>query len=103
MEHILTFKGSQPPVDRFSSFVSTEATPRDVHEDDDVTFLAGHVGQPVHPPLARHLLTPGTDVSAGIVNMFTVLIIFSQCKTDSYLDIALRKGSIQKMKVKEHS
>ena len=94
MKHILTFKDSQTSVNRFSSFVSTEATARHVHVDDDEASLAGHVGQPVHPPLARDLLTPGTDVSAGIVNMFTVLIILSQCKTDSYLDIALRKGSI---------
>ena len=63
MEHILTFKGSQPPVDRFSSFVSTEATARDVHVDDNVAFLAGHVGQPVHPPLAGDLLTAWPDVS----------------------------------------
>ena len=102
MKHILTLKDSQASVDRFPGFVSTEATAWHVHEDDDVTFLAGHVGQPVHPPLARDLLTPGTDVSAGIVNMFTVLIILSQCKTDSYLDIALREGSILQ-KMKEHS
>ena len=63
MEHILTFKGSQPPVDRFSSFVSTEATSRDVHEDDDVTFLAAHVGKPVNAPLAIDLLAAWTDVS----------------------------------------
>ena len=59
----MTFKGSQPPVDRFSSFVSTEATPRDVHEDDDVTFLAGHVGQPVNAPLTIDLLAAWSDVS----------------------------------------
>ena len=63
MEHILTLKGSQPPVDRFSSFVSTEATSRDVHEDDNVTFLAAHVGQPVNTPLTVDLLAAWTDVS----------------------------------------
>ena len=64
MKHVLTFKGSEPPVDRFPSFVSTEAAPGDVHVDDDETFLAGHVSQPVNPPLTGDLLTAWTDVSA---------------------------------------
>ena len=63
MKNILTFKDSQLSVDRFSGFVSTEATPRHVHEDDDVALVAGQVGQPVYPPPAGDLLAPWPRVS----------------------------------------
>ena len=101
MKHILTFKGCEPPVDRFSSFVSTEATSRDVHEDDDVTFLAAHVGKPVNAPLAIDLLAAWTDVSETFFqssencnlrlcySLCCAKMLLPECKIDSYLDIAL--------------
>ena len=90
MKHILTFKGCEPPVDRFSSFVSTEATSRDVHEDDDVTFLAAYVGQPVNVPLAIDLLAAWTDVSETFSHNITILECwrleenYSGCLHDDY-------------------
>ena len=88
MKYILTFKDSQLSVDRFPGFVSTEATPRHVHEDDDVALLAGQVGQPVHPPPAGHLLAAWPGVSETSWSQERFAIGFSQCKIDSYLDIA---------------